>query len=205
MHGQVLKAPVPVSSRLAVVRTSASCTSERTTGRCNNAPFWVYHGRLPSGATSAAVYAGHVSPHQSQYLQGFCGFGAHKRQAARANARPGDAITRRFRFTTAGWPVGQLAASGGRVHGAGSNASVPVSSRLAVVRTSASCTSERATGRCNNAPFLGCTTAGCPVGQQALLYAGHVSPHQSPYLQGFCGLVRTSAKPHERARDRAMQ
>jgi hypothetical protein len=96
-----------------VVRTSASCTSERATGRCNNAPFWVYHGRLASGAISderrPCARAGTQSTSPS-IVKAFA-VGAHKRQAARASARPGDAITRRFWFVPRPVlaPVGQSA------------------------------------------------------------------------------------------------
>ncbi len=98
--GQVLKAPVPVSSRL--LRRCAQAQAARASALPGDAitrRFGLYHGRLPSGAISGKQrpYArGRYSKHQSQYLQGFC-----------------------------------------------------------AVRASASRTNGRATGRCNNAPFLG--------------------------------------------------
>ena len=100
VHGAGTQSTSPsIFKALAAVRTSASRTSERATGRCNNAPFWVYHGRLASGAISdeqrPCARAG-TQKHQSQYRQGFCG------GCAQAPSR----------------------------------------------------TSERTTGRCNNAPFL---------------------------------------------------
>jgi hypothetical protein len=116
VHGAGSNASVPVSSRLAVVRTSASCTSERATGDAITRRFWVVPRPVAQWGNKRCCMRGTYHRTSPRTFKAFA-VGAHKRQAARASARPGDAITRRFGFTTAGWPVGQLATSSGRVHG----------------------------------------------------------------------------------------